>query len=262
MKRALILLLLCPLLVSAQIQHKEKANDGQKTEQAETAKPKSAVKPDSLSKEEKSQSKTPDCKDSRQDGIYRVVVVRQPFDWTALASVIIAVLSLGLVYKQVQAIRNSERALIVCNVESSALIKPPGPNEIFHCIVAVKNTGRTPAVVTEAAVSAKLTNSLSDLPKPPEYGDKERLSSGQLLLVSEDSFPLTCQTKMETAQYWEIKQGTRFLYVHGFVRYRDTYGRRHETRFCDYYHVSDGVQPLVEGFQKNIAAPLEYNKAT
>lgn len=58
-------------------------------------------------------------------------------------------------------------------------------------------------------------------------------------------------------------EGAFSLFKRGVVgAYRDTYGRRHETRFCDYYHVSDGVQPLVEGFQKNIAAPLEYNKAT
>ncbi len=171
------------------------------------------------------------------------------------------VMSIAVIFQVITA-RRTERAWIIGNVVNTNFERPPDPNEELHCVVSIKNTGRTPATITRAGISAKLSSSLSDLPALPQYGKNEKVSFSHLLLVPKDSFALSAQTIIEVAQYDAFMSRRLFLYVHGFVEYRDTFNRKHETRFCDYYLVPDGGGILVEGFQRNIEAPPEYNKAT
>jgi hypothetical protein len=58
-----------------------------------------------------------------------------------------------------------------------------------------------------------------------------------------------------------IEWGKHALYVFGFVKYRDAFGSKHETRYCYRFKVALGVSdPASRNFY--LAGPPEYNKAT
>jgi hypothetical protein len=118
--------------------------------------------------------------------------------------------------------------------------------------------------LTEAGVSLKTIISLDNLRRPrPSYVPAEVVKFENLLLVPKDSFALTAPPiQISAVQYGDIIQGKLVLYGHGFVKYRDVFGRKHETTFCHYYRIPSPNAPAVEGFTRAVTAPPEYNKAT
>jgi hypothetical protein len=89
---------------------------------------------------------------------------------------------------------------------------------------------------------------------------------GGLLLVPKDSIgkraTLTPSAILSEQEVLSIKNADRFLYAHGFVKYKDAFQNTREMRFGYVYHFPQGGRVSIEktGFQR--AGPEAYNRAT
>jgi hypothetical protein len=192
---------------------------------------------------------------------------KQSHDWidkvNACSTVVIAVFTIllfvGVVY-QVRTARNSERAWMMGIPEFNNFTKPPEPDECVLYPASFKNFGRTPARIVEAGLSLKLAQSFKSIPHKPIYTPEETKLLGNLI-VPKDSFILTARPlALSVTEYHAIKNGDLLLYAHGFVKYRDVFNNKRETRFCHYYMVPAPDGPD-KGFQAYPDAPREYNEA-
>lgn len=126
-----------------------------------------------------------------------------------------------------------------------------------------KSTGNTPAKLVETAILYRKVDSLENIPKEPDYGERVPLSD--LPLVTGDSVGFVCPLepspilpKAEADAVWGQKA---FLYAFGIVVYRDVYDRLHDTRFGFVYHFPLGGDPRQQGFRRELMPPA-YNRAT
>lgn len=217
------------------------------------------------------------------DRVYKVDVVSQPRDplftiyvGLTAAAVLVGIVTAIAVWRQMranevaaqaagrnsQSVMDAERAWMIGNPEFNNFTRPPATNEYILYPVSFENVGKSPALLLEAGVSLKMTDSLENL-REPTYVPEEVVKFEQLLLVPQDSFALTAlPLQITEAQYFAMRRREIFLYGHCFVKYRDIFGQEHETAFCHYYRVPWANEPTTEGFTRCIAAPTEYNKAT
>ena len=207
---------------------------------------------------------------SPKDGANEQNVQQPKRDWldpTAVFTAILAFVTLAMtvaIFRQLRVSQLAERAWMMGNPEFNPFTGPPPPGSYIVYPASYENVGKSPARLLEAAVSLKTIGSLDNLPRPrPTYIQAEIIKFEDLLLVPNDSFALTAPpVQIDTSQYSAIMQGKLVLYAHGFVKYKDVFGRKHETTFCHYYRIPSANAPTVEGFTRAVEAPPEYNKAT
>jgi hypothetical protein len=247
----------------AQIKEKEEKSNADKPKQAETPKPQPTLPSNGQIQKNNSKPQEENRKDAAEERIRRVEVVSQPFDWAAVAAVVVAVLSMIFVWQQVRVMRNSERAWMTGDPEFNIFTKPPDPAGCILYPASFRNCGRSPARISEAGLSLKKAlGSLTNIPKNPSYEKREIILVNRLL-VPNDLFALTAPpTPLSVEEYQSLRERKLFLYAHGFVKYRDIFGKKRETRFCHYYRIPEAGGALVEGFSTFIDAPRNYNKAT
>ena len=206
--------------------------------------------------------------DQSDERTYKVEIVSQPRDaWfviyvvlTGLA-LVVSVTTFGMVWRQTKSLRTIERAWVIGVPELGKLEKPSESGDRITVPVAFKNVGKTPAKIIEAGVSLKTTDTFKNISPQPTFTSSERITLGALLLTPEDFFYLTTPEIMLTEiQYTAIRDDKLFLYCYGFARYEDAFGTKRESRFCQYYLVSDEIK--AEGFQRCIDAPSRYHEAT
>jgi hypothetical protein len=170
-----------------------------------------------------------------------------------------------ILYKQVVTGRSAERAWLKPAPRFNKLDQPPpnGAATILY-VCSLKNTGRTPARIVQTGLAFRRIDKLEHLPKEPTYLEQEILDAGRSLLVPGDEFAVStlAQQPMTTAEYVTLRNRQVFMYSYGFVKYLDVFGKSREFRFVHYYHVPVPGEPQVEGFQRLVSAPSEYNKAT
>ena len=191
-------------------------------------------------------------------------------DWVdrtmAISTAVLSLFTLGMavvIFRQLRATQLSERAWVTGSPEFNNFTRAPASNEYIVYPVSYTNVGKSPARLMQAGVSLKMIESLSNLPKRPAYLPSELAELNQVLLVPGDSFALTAPPiQMTEAQYWDMRNSRVVLWAHGFVKYRDIFGRKHETVFCHYYRLPEPTAPTIEGFSRCINAPSGYNKAT
>jgi hypothetical protein len=199
---------------------------------------------------------------------YKVEIVSQPRDALFVIYVVLTGLALvvsgatfGMVYRQTKSLRTIERAWIIGVPELGKLEKPSERGDLITLPVAFKNVGKTPAKIIEAGVSLKTTDTFENISPQPTFRSSERITLGALLLTPQDFFYLTTPKIMLTQiQYNAIRDRKLFLYCYGFARYEDAFGTKRESKFCQYYLVSDEIK--AEGFQRCLDAPSRYHEAT
>jgi cytochrome c-type biogenesis protein CcmH/NrfG len=113
--------------------HVAKSQNTKQTEQP------SALAIDGENKEVKAQTEKQDGETERKKWIYRVEIVHQPFLWVPFSAVCISLFSLILVWQQVKAIRQGQRAWIIISPKDwsprIAYIPPHGgavPMNVFR----------------------------------------------------------------------------------------------------------------------------------
>jgi hypothetical protein len=166
----------------------------------------------------------------------------------------------------------SERAWIVVNV----LNFPESVEEqgVMWISVPMKNAGQTPAIVTKIVATTKLVPSPGrasgapgKLPEVPDYSNDGRLIKleGRDILIAPNDSDIGLQVPIWPSEYGPIKAKETFLYVYGFIEYRDTLvGRSHTTKFCSLYWIPERARGSLEptGFTFSAIIPPAYISAT
>src|SRR5262249_25864819 len=102
------------------------------------------------------------------------------------------------------------------------------------------NHGNTPARLTATAVTALPIKSKNDLPSPPAYAEmteypQSPIGPGQFHTV----FVNIGKPNVQPGDRLKISCGELILCTFGIVEFLDIYNRKHYTRFCHRYQVSD-----------------------
>jgi hypothetical protein len=119
---------------------------------------------------------------------------------------------------------------------------------------SIKNVGKTPAWIL-SWTSKRKDVAIDILPPEPDYGDTSNFTP-QVLPPNES---LHSSIDWLPERFDEAHRDERFLYVFGFVSYRDLFGETHETRFCWRYY-PPFRDNKAQGF--HVGGPPEYNKQT
>lgn len=116
---------------------------------------------------------------------------------------------------------------VIPTVETST--KNDVPKSVTCKIV---NRGRTPAIITETALHARILEGSKHPPEMPSY----KPNSTNILLEADPSGlggGITSHPRLNLSdeQWSAIKQGESALIVYGYVRYCDIFGKHHRTGF-------------------------------
>jgi hypothetical protein len=137
----------------------------------------------------------------------------------------------------------------------------PGRDRANWFAYSIKNTGNTPARILDSFAAYRMVDSLKNIPKEPVY--PHALNLDEMLLVKDAQEPFLVYLEpnrvVTKAQVADLKARRTFWYAYGMVIYRDTFGRKHETRFGYIYFVSGDERPI--GFVRE-GLPRKYYKAT
>jgi len=207
-----------------------------------------------------------------------LVVAPQPVDtwfkWYVGLTALIALFSgaaAGAAAIQARATQQKERAWLVADMERvpDSLVQPPPSTEtkfvtgIYRLACTIQNKGSSPAWINEWAARLQVVPAQDDwtkeLPTTPDYGEATRVGDFGATMPPNAMLPITRFLDPQDAA--AVERGERALYFYGFVKYRDAFRKRRETRFCFRLKVALGLtDPASRGFY--IAGPREYNKAT
>ena len=69
------------------------------------------------------------------------------------------------------------------------------------------------------------------------------------------------KAELQPNELQEIREKRQLLALYGFVRYSDTFSRKHELRFCYVYRPNKGFNNWIGGGFK-LGGPKAYNRAT
>jgi hypothetical protein len=139
------------------------------------------------------------------------------------------------------------------------------PANIFGA--AIKNCGKTPAHVLEAALHYFLLdrNEFDSLSNEPKF---QFISREGLLLVPQDSFGedvlLNSKNRgsLDMSDAGQIGRGEKILFFYGSVKYRDAFGKERETRVGYEYYFPQGGNVRHEKRKFRRIGKSAYNKAT
>jgi hypothetical protein len=130
------------------------------------------------------------------------------------------------------------------------------------CTYQYKNYGSSPGFLTAAWSTMIKIRRLEDLPPEPIY--REINSSFEIAIAPDTpthEVPVALEPNgtLMRDEILEIERRESFLYVYGFVRYRDSLNNPHETRFGAVYWV-----PLFQEDSRELrrAGPAAYNRHT
>ena len=200
-------------------------------------------------------------------------VLRKHEDWMRRNVAVVTEIA-GAAKKNADAIVDSERAWVIASPAQNApelgFIPPPTGQPEFDGVdtpnsfsISFKNTGKTPALLTDSAMVYRLFNRLEDIPTEPEYGTRGPLNG--LPLVKGDSVGAFAFLQPNIILSYDVAQAVgrqeAFLCAYGIIAYQDVFYRSHETRFGYIYHFPLGGDPIPAGFRRE-KLPTAYNRAT
>jgi hypothetical protein len=189
-------------------------------------------------------------------------------DWTDYAAVlfsglliIVGVFGVCFALRTLKAIEAQGKAVILS--ERAWLVIRPDPFTLqtsARLDWVVTNTGRTVARIVEARIRCGIYDVFNKLPDMPNYGDPINLY--RVPIGPGESFKLWSYIETHKSDYPgltaedidDIKTRGSNLIAYGIVRYSDSFGNPHESRFCYDYTLAFGE------FRIYLLAPAEYHK--
>jgi hypothetical protein len=188
---------------------------------------------------------------------------------SVLVAAAYTLVSLGMwfaIFRQNRSIQNTERAVLIPIWDNFVHLNPEARNngKLSHCFtVAFKNCGKTPAFIREHGAKMMLVPSVESLPTKPRHR-KGVSFRGDPVVPNETSIEM--YSPLDDSRSYEeidasIRRGTEVLYVSGFVRYDDAFGRAHETRYGLRY-LADSDGPRISSDQWLADGPKTYNRYT
>lgn len=189
------------------------------------------------------------------------------YDWLVFGcSVVLALIGIGGVIVAVVTLRKIERqtkatedAATAARLNAQSLITSERPWLVGHFtqngsvefwestpmkfLCEIKNEGKTPAILIDAAARAVFNTDGVPLPDEPDYGHADPLNQRMLLPGATYSFWVRAEGyEWKDGRWFPLEKtesgGMLDIIMVGFgcVRYRDTFGEteEHFTRLCDY----------------------------
>lgn len=150
-----------------------------------------------------------------------------------------------------EAVKATERMSENVVVSERAYVKmshiPPGlkfinGGDLCHVTIEVRNSGRTPAKITDILLKPQILDNGEMLPEKPDYrrSRQERIHKG--FLVANDYFFFHSDLfQISPEDVPRIKTGERVFWLYGYVDYIDEFGRRHRGGYGRRYapHLDD-----------------------
>ena len=122
----------------------------------------------------------------------------------------------------------------------------------------IRNKGKTPAFIVEAASAAIVLKKDESLPKKPPYPDPAKWDGRGLPLAPDGTIGGNVATKFEDMQ--QIIDGKMVIWVFGYVKYNDVFGRKiRETKYCVRWEPELRTLKIP---QYSFDGPDGYNEAT
>jgi hypothetical protein len=116
----------------------------------------------------------------------------------------------------------------------------------FSVMMQARNTGRTPATVTDVVVKPLLLSNAMSLPSNPDYKRSGGEPRGAFLVVN-THMNFTETFRMPQPFVAQIEDGRLRLYLLGYVDYIDVFGIRHRAGYARLY------EPSVELGKNNLS---------
>ena len=183
----------------------------------------------------------------------------------------IGLVTLFAVKKQADHIANSERAWIVATMKikrGNPRIPQETGESVIYAESVLTNEGKTPAFILEAGMGIWVETEDDLFPDvPPPYDPRYTMKWEANGISISPGMSIVRQVFKETENTMSIWNGESWLYVYGYVKYRDVFSTRwllrrkiRETRFCFRYipeapQFGMAAQFLIEGHRA-------YNCAT
>jgi hypothetical protein len=174
--------------------------------------------------------------------------------------------------KQAEHIETTERAWLIINyVDMKGTEHKDG--EAVSSRWTIKNVGSTPAILLETKARFYVTSiypemteyPMKELAEIPAYGNP--IFINERLLAPNDSVGyFTKWEKGVDGKFVEFAFPARadriwMIIAYGYVKYRDTFGKDHESRSCDFTLIGRNDQMVVD-FLPSPEAPAAYNRCT
>lgn len=154
----------------------------------------------------------------------------------SLVAAVAAIVTGFFVYRQIVAFRNSERSWVLADIEEfsikDVLLFSASGSRVVPIFCTLKNYGVKPVWITAASFELRVVESVTLLPKEPDYGTWEPFESEIPLLPESSGRYMRYPVSITTEECGFVMSGKQKLYVYGFVTYKDTFRSRRKSRFC------------------------------
>lgn len=134
--------------------------------------------------------------------------------------------------------RTAERAYVKLSHASPGL--KAESTGLFSVNMQAKNTGRTPANITEMRVKPVLLSNGESLPSRPNY-ERQGSQTRKAFLVADMAVYFGDTFSVTPAQAEQINDGTLKLYLIGYVDYIDAFGQHHRGGYARLYDPQPGL---------------------
>jgi hypothetical protein len=258
-------------LLPAQHQHKLASPEGQKASDGKQDNPPTNIAIHDLKGRPDTNQAENDSKSHGNGRVYQVQIVNVdkawhfwlPFVINTIVALVGAITAIA-VWLQVKALIVAQRAWVILtpDVFNSKKETYGAAPSLQPMSFDIKNVGPTPANIISVSLRYILLENLGELPDKPIYAEpKSRVG---LLLVPTDSanelVALEYGTLSQAALISKLIDGTRIPYAYGYVRYKDSFNRKRETRVGYVFEYLN--LPLSAGRRPKRAGPPAYNAAT
>lgn len=194
--------------------------------------------------------------DNEAEATWALVVV-------GILGTVAAICTLLIIRKQTKALMDADHAMVLIMWTDYAHVNPEKPTQLSHCFQwDVRNGGKSPAFIEKINSRLITLNKLEDLPRFPVYksGPKDMVGKLEPLLPDKDYGRFYAPIESDIP-YQDLEKACRektcVLYAYGFIKYRDMYRRKHETRFGIVYNPKSTTRD-----PWRIAGPRRYNRHT
>jgi hypothetical protein len=156
----------------------------------------------------------------------------------AVATIALVVATVGLVflsYQQAADTRIIQRAYVRMSHGPPGL-DVKGTTGLIYVTMMIKNSGSTPAMVTDIFFKPIVVPHLTPLPTTPDYSG-DRTAFPKAFLVAQDEFAIFHVLKIEAEKIIDVKDFGADLYIVGFVDYTDTFGVAHRGGYARKYAI-------------------------
>jgi hypothetical protein len=133
----------------------------------------------------------------------------------------------------------------------------------FEPIISFMNFGRSPAQITAACLEWQIAASPNDLPRPPKYGNIFPYPTNAVFKADTPiALDAPCVIKPKPTEILALNQSEQFLWVFGYIAFRDFLYEPHESRFCLKWSRQREGSKGPFGFVWDSDTPPEYTKRT